>query len=242
MRADRKWINLGWRHPLWNMIRLYTPLSGKNIIKKWETDLQKQKIIMLGLNQVLNISAENVNIFFEYMEERAQLFNYAFDNLRLEDEALDFCNKNGFKVEQTTTKNRDHHQSSKSMVAAVSAIAAKVCKSKGIKVNSNPQGRCASQYPSRRILLAVPASPYPPRPYPPQPHPPRCILLGSTLNISTPSCRLRRARAPRWRRPSRGGCRRGWRAASRVPSRVGRSGRRRGRGGSGWIPGTAAGP
>jgi hypothetical protein len=125
------------------MIRLYTSLRGKNKIKKWETDLKKQMIIRLGLNQVLNISAENVRLFFEYMEERERLFNYAFDNLRLEDEALDFCNKSGFKVGQTTTKNRDHHQSSKSMVAAVSAIAEKVCESKGIKVNSNPQGRCA---------------------------------------------------------------------------------------------------
>lgn len=143
MRAEKKWINLGWQHPLWNMIRLYTPLYGKNKIKKWKTDLRKQRVIKLNANQVLNISTEHMELFFEYMDERERLFNFAFENLRIEEDALDYCHKSGFKVGQTTTKNQDHHQSSKSMVAAVSAIAEEVCISKGIKVNSNPQDRCA---------------------------------------------------------------------------------------------------
>jgi len=45
MKAETKWAKLGWRHPLWNIIRLYTPLYGKHVIKKWETDLREHKII-----------------------------------------------------------------------------------------------------------------------------------------------------------------------------------------------------
>ncbi len=143
MKAEKKWINLGRHHPLWNMIRLYTPLYGKNIIKKWETDLREQNTIIFNTDQPLHISTEQVELFFEYIAERNVLFNLAFDHLRLEEEALDYCSKNGFKVGQTTTKSQDHHQSSKSMVAAVSAIAEDICSSKRIKINSNPQGRCA---------------------------------------------------------------------------------------------------
>lgn len=143
MRAKKKWINLGWKHPLWDMLRLHTPLRGKNIKKKWEADLWKQRVIALNANQVLNISEEDVELFFEYQKERERLFNIALGKLRLEEEAIDYCNKCGFKAGHTTTKNKDHHQSSKSMVAAVSAIAESVCASKNIKVNSSPQGRCA---------------------------------------------------------------------------------------------------
>ena len=142
MKAETKWTNLGWRHPLWNIIRIYTPLYGRHVIKKWETDLREHKIIRFNADQSLNISTKEMDLFFVYIEERERLFSVAFNNLRSEEEALYYCNKSSFKVGQTTTKSQDHYQSSKPMVAAVSAIAEEVCTSKDTEVNSNPQARC----------------------------------------------------------------------------------------------------
>ena len=143
MKADNKWIKLGWKHPLWNIIRLYTPLRGKRIIQKWETALREKRTISLDANQILNVSEELTGLFFEYMEEREQLFDLACKNLRTEEEALEFCIHHGIEVGQTTTQSQDHHQSSKSMVATVSVIAKQICATKSIELNPNPQKRCA---------------------------------------------------------------------------------------------------
>jgi len=142
MKADSKWIELGWKHSLWNIIRLYTPLRGKRIIQKWETELREKKTLSLDASQSLNIPEELRGLFFEYMEEREQLFALACKNLRTEEEALEFCRYHGIEVGQTTTQSQDHYQSSKSMVATVSAIAKQICATKSIELNPNPQKRC----------------------------------------------------------------------------------------------------
>jgi len=142
MKANKKWVELGWRHPLWNIIRLYSSIWGKNIIKNWEDTLRKNNEVQLDKNQILNIPKETVKLFFEYLEERGHLFKLAFNNLRTEKEALDFCQRNGITVGKTKTQNQDHYQSSKAMVASVSSIARNTCVDRGLGFNSNPQGRC----------------------------------------------------------------------------------------------------
>lgn len=143
MKANEKWLELGRRHPLWNIIRLYSPLTGKNKIKRWEDTLREKRVAQLDINPFLDISDDVVRLFFEYLEEREHLFELAFNNLRTEEEALNFCRRNSIKVHKTTTKNQSHHQSSKSMVASVSSIAISACSAKGLSINANPQGRCA---------------------------------------------------------------------------------------------------
>lgn len=143
MEADKKWVELGWRHPLWNIVRLYAPLYGKNKIQKWESELREKRRVCLDDNHVLNVSPEVVAIFFEYIKERELLFNSAFNHLRSEEEALEYCHRNEFEVSKTTTENKDHHQSSKSMVSAVTLIAENICKAKQKESNTNPQTRCA---------------------------------------------------------------------------------------------------
>lgn len=142
MKADSKWVELGWKHSLWNIIRLYTPLRGKRIIQKWEAELREKKTLSLDASQSLNIPEELRGLFFEYMEEREQLFTLAYKNLRTEEEALEFCRYREIEVGQTTTQSQDHYQSSKSMVATVSAIAKQICATKSIELNPNPQKRC----------------------------------------------------------------------------------------------------
>ncbi len=143
MKADKKWVELGWRHSLWNMVRLYAALRGKNKTQKWESELRKERSVSLDDNHVLNISPGVVDIFFEYIKERELLFNSAFNLLRSEEEALEYCHRNDFEVSKTTTENKDHHQSSKSMVSAVTLIAENICETKEIESNTNPQARCA---------------------------------------------------------------------------------------------------
>ncbi len=62
--------------------------------------------------------------------------------LRTEEESIQFCKNQKFNIGATTTKNQDHHQSSKSLIAAVSNIAANICNNKKITITPDPQNRC----------------------------------------------------------------------------------------------------
>lgn len=143
MRGVESWLELGWRHPVWDLHRFYLSLARrKRFQREWVEELKSKRVLELPDGTELPIGRDVVELFFEYQLQREKHFAQAVKNLRTEDEALDFCNKLGVTVGRTATRSTDHHQSSKSMIAAVTAVAQKVCTQHGTTVESNPQTRC----------------------------------------------------------------------------------------------------
>lgn len=62
--------------------------------------------------------------------------------LRDEAAAIAFAESVKAKIRIIATQSADHHQSSAAMVAAVSFLAEKVCKAKGLGCDTDPQRRC----------------------------------------------------------------------------------------------------
>lgn len=143
MRGNERWLALGWRHPLWDLHRFYLSLARqKTFQQQWLAELQTKRLIELPDGSELPIAAEVVELFLDYQVERDSQALIAEANLRTEEEALAFCNRLEQVVGHTATQNADHHQSSKAMIAAVSAVAEQICNQKGITIESNPQKRC----------------------------------------------------------------------------------------------------
>jgi hypothetical protein len=141
--AKKDWTALGWKDPFWEVVRYYFSLRGKKEQRAFRsslalpfldgrTDWRKE----LGLTQVIMDKLEN------YLADREKAFDTALSSLRTEKEAQSFCEKNDFTWEVTATKSKDHHQSSKVLIAAVAGIAAKVCLARKTTLESNPQRRC----------------------------------------------------------------------------------------------------
>lgn len=132
---------LGWRHSLWDLVRFYQSIHTSQR-PKWLQDFKTRNQIDVPGSAAFPVSADDVKLFFEYLVQREKHFSEALALLRDEEESKDYCKKNSIVVGKTTTKNAEHHQSSKSVIAAVNAIAFRVCDDIGVKGNLNPQARC----------------------------------------------------------------------------------------------------
>jgi len=89
-----------------------------------------------------HMEKEHVDLLIQYLDFRQKELKRVFDLLRNEKQALKFCKQLGVTVSKTKTRNQDHHQSSKALIAAVTAITRSVCERKVVTFNSNPQTRC----------------------------------------------------------------------------------------------------
>lgn len=142
MQANSKWLELGWRHPLWNIIRFYLSIRGKKQQETWQKALKNKKAIQIGDGQELPVPTAHIDLLFEYLDVREEMFNIASRQLRNEDAALQYCVDKKITVGKTTTKSKDHHQASKAMIGAVSGIARRVCHKHNIPLDDDPQKRC----------------------------------------------------------------------------------------------------
>ena len=142
MYAEEPWKSLGWRHSVWDLLRYYCSIRGKQKKQEWVNDLNSTLLLSVDDNAKLPLNEEDVRLFVSYLEYRDKQENVATYLLRSEDEALEYCTIKGIQVSKTTTMSKDHHQSSKALIAAVSNIAERVSKAHGTTVESNPQTRC----------------------------------------------------------------------------------------------------
>lgn len=143
MRGHAHWLELGYRHPLWELHRYYLSL-GKGRSSGQDQFLESLKTCRsVNVNgSVFEVDANTVELLFRYLEERNAQFEYAYDCLRTEQEALDYCSGHGLAVGRTATRSADHHQSSKAMIAAVTHVARGVCTLRGVTFNPDPSKRC----------------------------------------------------------------------------------------------------
>lgn len=143
MTAKDKWKSLGWRHALWDLVRYYLSLARqKKEQLAWLNGLETRNEMKVGDSATLPIDPAHVALFFEYLKERESNEAEVYAMLRNQEQALKACEERGLTVGLTMTKNQDHHQSPKAVVALVNGIVKKVCESKGLKFDPNPQTRC----------------------------------------------------------------------------------------------------
>ena len=124
-----------WDASLWQIVRLYAAMrSNAKNKKKLEENAQEY---CRGLG--VDLSDDDAAMFVRYLEFRKNRLQELEAALRTEEEAKALCRKCNVTWKETRTKNKDHHQSSQTMVAAVNHFAGQVC---GDKVKCNPGARC----------------------------------------------------------------------------------------------------
>lgn len=133
---------LPWNHDFWSLLRYFRSLRlrNKERINEWLLELEKSNSLAGGSSS-FPIRSELIEMLKDYLDASAGLLVEALGKLRSEGDALSFCKKKKFAVGSTRTRTRAHHQSSKSLIAAVSGIANEVCLKAGVEVDSDPQRR-----------------------------------------------------------------------------------------------------
>ncbi len=136
-----RWRKLGWSSPFWELVRFYCSLRG-NEQKKFLLDLKTKGGSPSATLTLLGLSPESIETLTDYIQYRTERLASAISNLRSEEEALAYCKAGNISWVVTKTKSRDHHQSSRCMIATVSHIAGEVCSSFKIGFEISPQRRC----------------------------------------------------------------------------------------------------
>jgi hypothetical protein len=144
MKVNTKWRKLGWRHPVWEMLRFYSVVraQGKNIAAEWREKFADSAILEVDKTNSFPVDRAHVRLFCRYLDQQAADLQTANATLRDEASAIAFADSVKAKVRIIATQSADHHQSSAATVASVSFIAEKVCKAKGLTCDTAPQRRC----------------------------------------------------------------------------------------------------
>lgn len=135
------WRSLGWNNPFWELLRYYCSLRGKEQ-NEFLVELSAPRRGQSKWWSQLNISDVMAAQIGEYCKHRNQLLKDALDSLRTEEEAKLYCASRLIEWNTTKTKSKDHHQSSKTLIATVGSIAQKVCQKFNETLEDNPQRRC----------------------------------------------------------------------------------------------------
>jgi len=135
------WRELGWKHGFWELLRYYCSLRGNNP-KKFLAELAASGGLGNTWWDLLNLNDDAAKMVISYCAQREKLLKDALSALRTEDEAKAFCNAESIVWKVTATRSKDHHQSSKTLIAMVSAIAARVCAKFNESVDLDPSRRC----------------------------------------------------------------------------------------------------
>ena len=139
---DSGWRDLGWEHPVWELVRYYLSISTKEERNGFLHVLRAESLAQVGKMQ-LPLDAEVSKLLSSYLDFRSSLWTAGDKMLRTEDEATAYCKKAFNELPKTTqTRNQEHHQSSKAMVLTTTRLAESVCKDFGITIEPNPQRRC----------------------------------------------------------------------------------------------------
>lgn len=144
MKVENELRRLGWRHPLWDYVRFYSVVRGqqKELRERWIKNFKDSKLEIVP-GQEIPIDPDNARLFFKYLETRDEAYDNCEALLRTEEEALAFCKASEVEAGTNVTQLTGYHQSSKSLIAAVSSIARLVCDERSIPYVPSPQRRCA---------------------------------------------------------------------------------------------------
>ena len=135
------WQEIGWNHPLWNLIR-YVYSKGRSNKEKLFDQIITNKGIKVDSGDIVPIDNSLIDLLDTYISDRATQLEDSLNLLRTEEEAKAFCNSIDIEYGYTKTQSNDHHQSSKSLIAAVDGITQHILHKHNISYNSDPQNRC----------------------------------------------------------------------------------------------------
>lgn len=139
------WGKSDWTDPMWEIVRFYCSLRG-NKQKEFFNQLTADSGEAEDWSSLLAVDASILSNAKEYIEKRSVYLTQALGDLREEEDAIEYCEQNGFEFARTKTRSRDHHQSSKTLVATVTSVAQKVCEEHGLGLVPDPQTRCVWQH------------------------------------------------------------------------------------------------
>lgn len=143
MIVGAQWKKLGWRHPVWELLRYYNSLrGGADIRESLMNKLITTQLLEISVGKQFKINERDTALLLDYLAYRRAAIEMAQKALRSEELALRFCEQIGAKTGQIRTKSKYHHQSSNALYCAVSRIAEGVCKSQKLSVDCKPQRRC----------------------------------------------------------------------------------------------------
>jgi len=145
MERLKQFLELGWRHPLWEILRFYRALGGaQRRQEEWLELVTKEHLCSFpGDNAAAVPIDENVSTLLNsYIKASAAQYKSSFARLRTEEEAVAYCESLGVAITRTTTQSADHHQSPKALAGSVAYTAVEFCHKVGIEVDPNPQNRC----------------------------------------------------------------------------------------------------
>jgi hypothetical protein len=144
MKVNTGWRNLGWRHPVWDLLRFYSVVrvQGKNIARDWRAKFEKSATVEVDKDNSFRADPEHVMLFCRYLDGQEADLQAANTALRDEAAAIAFAESMQAEIRVISTQSADHHQSSAATVAAVSYIAEKVCRAKQLGCDTDPQRRC----------------------------------------------------------------------------------------------------
>lgn len=146
--------DLGWEHELWDVIRYFRSIgkNEKKLREFWLNHLREKASLAVivtdkgskkcEIHGSVPLKQETIDLFFKYLADSENQYHVLKEYLRTEEEALNFCKELKVEVFTTATKSLDHHQSSKSLVAAVSQISSEVSAKFGFDIDIDPQHRC----------------------------------------------------------------------------------------------------
>jgi hypothetical protein len=144
VQVNTGWRKLGWRHPVWDILRFYSVVraQGKNIARDWRANLEQSAVLEVDEKNSFPVDRKHVRRFCRYLDGQEADLQAANAALRDEASAIAFAKSMEAQIRVIATQSADHHQSSAAMVAAVSYIAEKVCKAKRLGCDTDPQRRC----------------------------------------------------------------------------------------------------
>lgn len=146
--------DFGWQHELWDVVRYFRSIgkNEKKLREFWLDHLREKSSLAVIVTEKgskkceihgsVPLKKETIDLFFKYLIDSEQQYEALKSCLRTEAEALSFCEKLGVKVEKTATRSQEHHQSSKSLVAAVTQISSEIAAKFGFNIDIDPQHRC----------------------------------------------------------------------------------------------------
>jgi hypothetical protein len=142
MYPDPRFKELTWRHELWGFVRLFRSLRVHDRHRnKWLTMVAARGYVEIKAGQKVPVAAQMRKLLADYLDFAAGQLALATDALRSEEQALRDCAEIGAAVGRTQTQSQDHHQSSKALVAQVSALAREHCRGLSVACDVNPQRR-----------------------------------------------------------------------------------------------------
>jgi hypothetical protein len=92
--------------------------------------------------ELLNLNDSAAKLITRYCSQRENLLQEALTSLRTEEEAKGFCKSKFIEWKVTKTQSKDHHQSSKTLIATVAAITKRVCEKFNETADTDPTRRC----------------------------------------------------------------------------------------------------